>query len=327
MSVYIRAAAILSAALLCFTAPYDSHASSRAPKGPIEITLGTSAGGTPDVVMRRVTRLLTELGIVDNPFVIQNRTGGGWMVAINHVLNRPGDENTVLVMPGGSFFATPAVQKLEPVYDKVTPIAVFVQADVVAVVQADSPFNSIEELLEASRQKPLSVTMGGAHAAGAAALALGLFEATTGVEINYVPYDGGGAAQAAFMGGHVDMVMINPDEALPHVKAGKARILAIFSEERRSEPELADIPTMKELGHDMVWHQMFGLVGPPGLDSEVVAWWDERLRELVATEEWKAMIAENYHRSNYVGPDELRAHLAELNEIHLAALRARGLID
>lgn len=312
---------LLAAALGLGTAV---NAEGRAPTGPIEIVVGSSAGGTPDVVWRQAARILNGEGIIDNPIVVQNRTGGGWMVAANFVLERPGDANTMLAFAQPTL-TTPISEGLPTVYDRLTGVAMITQADLVVVVRPDSPFETLSDLIEAAAAEPLAVSMVGAHAGGTAGLARGLIETAAGVEINYIPYDGGGAATAAFLGGIGDMMIVNPDEALPFVETDQARIISILNEERRTEPELADIPTAREEGIDVVWGQMWGLYGPPDLDPEVVAWWDEKLRIMVETEAWQEWLNEAFRRSNYVGPDRIDAHLEELHQVHLRALQSIGL--
>ena len=89
-------AALLALGVVAALAPTPVTAQGKAPTGPIEITVGSSPGGTPDVIMRNVVKIMTEEKIVPNPVVVQNRTGGSWANAYNHVLGKKGDENTLL---------------------------------------------------------------------------------------------------------------------------------------------------------------------------------------------------------------------------------------
>src|SRR5918998_2673394 len=126
-----------SASALMLLGAGEGFAQGKAPTGPIEITSGTSPGGTPDVLMRRASKILNDEKIVTNPLVVQNRTGGSWQVAFNHVLNRKGDENVVLCI-AQPIFTTPITQGQPTVHDKVTPIAMFIQGDLVIAVQPTS---------------------------------------------------------------------------------------------------------------------------------------------------------------------------------------------
>ncbi|WP_051660957.1 tripartite tricarboxylate transporter substrate binding protein [Bosea sp. 117] len=304
-------------------APAALHAQT-APTGPIEITTGTSPGGTPDVLMRRAAKILNEQKIITNPLVVQNRTGGSWMVAANFVLGRPGDKNIVLCI-AQPILTTPITQGLPTIYDKLTPISMFIQGDLVLVVQPSSTVQNLKDLVALAGQRERSVKVAGAQSGSTDHMVAGLVEKAGKVKLNYVPFDGGGAAQAAFLGGNVEMMTLTPSEALPLVKSGKARIIAILASERRTDPELKDIPTAKEQGYDIVWGQAWGLAGPPGLDAGTVKFWDDAIAKLVANPEWQASLKENFLRSKMVPASEVKAHLAKLHEEHLALLRDLGL--
>jgi tripartite-type tricarboxylate transporter receptor subunit TctC len=116
---------VLGLATVTALVPQGAFAqAARAPVGPIEITVGTGAGGTPDVVMRQVAKVLNETGLVKNPIVVQNRTGGSWTVAAKFVIGKPGNENVLLAM-AGPIWGTPITQGVDTFYDKVTPIAMW----------------------------------------------------------------------------------------------------------------------------------------------------------------------------------------------------------
>jgi putative tricarboxylic transport membrane protein len=292
----------------------------RAPSGPVEITVGSSAGGTPDVMMRRMVQVMTSTGIIKDPMVVVNRTGGSWMVASNWVLQRAGDENTYLAI-AQPMLTTPITQGLPNTYEKLTPLSMFIQADLVIVAQPDSPAKSLKDLVAIAKERPRSVRQAGAQVGSTDYLVTGLLQKAGEIEINYVPFDGGGAAQTAFLGGNVDMLVLTVDEALPLVESGKAKILAILNETRRTEAALADIPTAKEQGLDVVWGQAWGIAGAENLDPTVVAWWDDKLSKLVQTDEWKKMLADNYLRGEYTSSKEAKPQLEKIYQDHLQLMR------
>lgn len=297
----------------------------RAPSGPIEVSVGSSAGGTPDVMMRRMAQVLTQTGIVkEPPIVVANRTGGSWMVASNWVLGKPKDENTYLAI-AQPMLTTPITQGLPNTFEKLTPLSLFVQADLVIVVRPDFAATSLKELVEIAAKEPRSVRQAGAQVGSTDYLVTGLLEKSGGIKINYIPFDGGGSAQTAFLGGNVDMMALTIDEALALQTAGKARIIALLNEERRIDEALKDIPTAREQGYDVVWGQAWGLLGAADLDPAVVAWWDDKLSKMVKTTEWKQMIASNYLRSVYSNSSESKVLLQEIYQSHLDLLRELGL--
>jgi putative tricarboxylic transport membrane protein len=300
-------------------------ADARAPSGPIEVSVGSSPGGTPDVMMRRMAQVLAETGLVTEPqIVVANRTGGSWMVASNWVLGKPGDENTYLAI-AQPMLTTPIAQGLPNTFEKLTPLSLFVQADLVIVVQPDFPAKDLKELVAIAKKEPRSVRQAGAQVGSTDYMVTGLLQKAGGIEINYVPFDGGGAAQTAFLGGNVDMLVLTIDEALALEVAGKARIVAVLNQERRVDEALKAIPTAREQGYDVVWGQAWGLLGAADLNPAVVAWWDDKLGKMVQTDQWKQMIATNYLRSEYTNSTDTKVLLQKIYQEHLDLLRDLGL--
>ena len=304
------AAALVSASWLMTGGATAQEA--RAPSGPIEIVVPSSAGSTPDVLWRRAAQIWAEEKIIENPIVIQNRPGGAWTVGMNYVLERPGDENIILAL-AEPVFSTPIVQGTEPVYNKFTPIGVPIQTQLIVLAQPNHEANTLAELVEIAKANPQQVKMAGSSKGSTDDQVAGLIEQAGGVDITFIPHDGGGAAQATFLGGNTDIVTVTIDEALPHLEAGKAKPLAILTEERRTEDALKDIPTAKEQGVDVVWGQVHGLVAAPELDPAVAKWWDEKLTALVESEAWKKSVADNYLGGEYTHGEELPAFLDEVN--------------
>jgi len=324
-SLRLAGAAALATGLLLAQPGNAAAQEATAPTGPIEITSGTGAGGTPDVAMRIVAKILNETGLIENPIVVQNRTGGSWMVASNYVIGRPGDANTVMTV-AGPIFSTPIQQGLPTVYDKLTPIAMFITGELVIAVQADSPLDTLADIVAKAKEKPNNVTVAGAQVGANDHQVIGLLEKSAGVDINFVPFDSGAAAEAAFMGGNSDFVTLALNEAAPLIEGGKIKPVAVLSEERRSDLDLyKDVPTAKELGYDIVLDQNWGLAGPPGLDPAIAKWWDEKLSAMVQTEQWKTEIARNMWRTDYVGLDRSKAHLQGMQDYTFELLDGIGL--
>lgn len=113
------------------TADDQDAATGWAPEGPIEVSVGTNPGGTPDVVTRQAVECIAQEGIIDNPMVVQNREGGSWTVHTEYMLSAEGQENVIgsLVQP---ILTTPISQGLDPWHTEVTPLASIIQKDVVA---------------------------------------------------------------------------------------------------------------------------------------------------------------------------------------------------
>ncbi len=316
--------ALLVALLLALAAVPLVQAQERAPKGPVEITVGSGAGSTPDVMMRRVTKIWGEEKIVENPVVVVNRPGGSWTVGVNWVLGKRGNENLLMTI-AQPVLTTPIVQGQKNTFDQLTPIAMFVQADLMMLVQPKSPFNSLQEFMDAAKKSPRSVKVAGSQTGGTDQMVTSLFERAGGVKLNYIPYDSGAAATAAFLGGNVDAVPLTLDEGLPLIQSGKAKALAVLTEKRRSNPELKDFKTAKEQGFDVVFGQFWGVAGPPAMDPGLVKWWDDKFQKLVKTKAWKDVLDANFLRSDYVDSTKSAAFLQARYQEYSTLLKELGL--
>jgi putative tricarboxylic transport membrane protein len=293
-------AAAVSVAFAAGVISSPAFAQGKAPKGPVEITVGSSAGGTPDVIMRTVVKILGEEKITTVPVAVQNRPGGSWANAYNFVLGKKGDENVLLTL-ASPVFLTPIQQGQPSVVDQLTPIAGFIQSELVLLVQPNSPYKTMKDLIEAAKANPGKLRVAGAQTASTDHLATALIEKAGGVKLTYVPYDGGSAALASFLGGNVEITYGTLEEGLPVFQGGKARALAIMSAKRRPEAAYKDIPTMKELGYDVVFGQFWGVAGPPGMDPEVAKWWEDKFKKVVETKAWKDGLTQRFQRSDFYG--------------------------
>jgi putative tricarboxylic transport membrane protein len=314
----------LAMLMLGSTAATPALAQGKQPSGPIDISVGASPGGSPDVVMRFVAKVMAEEGIIDVPLVVQNRPGGAGSVSYNYVLGRPGDENLVLTLNQSSF-TTPMMQGTEPIIDKIVPVADFIQSDLVFLVQPDAPYSTLAEFFEAAKAAPAQIRIAGALAGGTDNLATALLMQKGEVDLIYVPFDGGSIAIATFLGGNVEGVFSTLEEGVPLINDGRAKPLAVLSAERMNAEPYADVPTAREQGYDIVFGQSWGMALPPGTDPEVAVWWDARMREMVATQVWQDSIAEKFQKSEYYGLDRIAERHRELNTLYGELMRAVGL--
>lgn len=298
----------------------------RAPEGPIEFTVGAGAGGSPDVIMRTIAQIMNEEGIVENPIVIQNRSGAGHSNAYNHVLGLPGDENTLLTM-ASPVFTTPIVQGTPSVVDQVTPIAGFIQSELVLLTTPDSPFNSLTDMVAAATAEPGRVRVAGGASGGNDHIATGLIESAAGITLTYIPHESGGAARATFLGGNVELHFATLAEGMEQIAAGTAKPLAILSEERRTEEAYANVPTAKEQGVDVVYTQFWGVAGPADLDPAVAAWWADKFRKATESQTWQDGLKANMQLGQFYALDEAGEYFKREQETFRTVLTKIGLAN
>ncbi|GAA4405505.1 ABC transporter substrate-binding protein [Advenella faeciporci] len=239
------------------------------PEQPIRWVVPYPAGGGTDVIARTVAiNLEKHLG---KPLVIENRPGGGTSIGATAVANADPTGYVLGTADSGTLAFNPSLYK-QLTYDpaKFTYLGGLARFPLVLAVPANSPYQKLEDLLEAARKEPGKLSASSAGAGSPHHLALERFKQLTNTDILHVPYRGAAPALQDLIGGRVDLMFADLGSGLPNIKAGKVRVLAVAVPERLANV-LPDVPTMNEVGVDgFVAYAWQGLVGPGGLPQEVV---------------------------------------------------------
>jgi putative tricarboxylic transport membrane protein len=286
-------------ALLVLAAP---HAQAQwKPDKPIEIIVGSSAGGPLDVSARLVQKLL-EARVAGIPVSVVNKTGGNHAIALAYLNQHPGNGH-YLAMSTPNLVTNRIVGNNAISYLDVTPLAILNQEYVGMTVRADSPIKTGRDLVERLRKDPGSLSLAITFRTGNQHIATGTVLSAAGVDIKklkFVSFKGGSEAVPAVLGGHVDVLVATPTSAWKHVQGGQLRMLAITSPQRLSG-ELAAIPTWTELGVKATSANWRGIVGPKGMTAPQIAYWDRMLSEIVKSAEWQEAARTYQWDGEYMG--------------------------
>lgn len=267
------AAASLAAVLTLVAAP---GATAQAfPAKPVKILVGFAPGGAMDIVARTVAQKMSPA--IGQPVLVENKPGAASNIAIRQLIDSPADGYTIMLVANG-LTANPLLYKDQP-FDPsadVVPITLVARLPVVVAVNAASEISSVKKLIEVSKARPGSVNYGSPGSGSTPHLAVEAFARAAGIGLTHVPYKGGAPAITDVLGGQLPMVAVNAVEVLPHVKAGRLRVLATLSAERVST--LPDAPTIAESGFPgfeaSVWH---AFIAPSATPPAIV----EKLREAI----------------------------------------------
>ncbi len=239
------------------------------PAKAVRLVVPFLAGGSTDMVGRTVAQKLSEMW--GQAVVVDNRPGGGTTIGTDIVAKSPPDGYTLLVTPA-PFTINPSLLAKLP-YDALNdfaPITLINTTPLVVVVNPGVPAKSIKELIALAKAKPGKLNYGSSGTGGSNHLAGELFNAMAGVKMVHIPYKGNAGALIDLVGGHVDVVFNGLTSALPLIKSGKLRALAVTSRTRAGA--LPDLPTMNEAalkGFEAVaWN---GLTAPARTPREVIA--------------------------------------------------------
>lgn len=238
------------------------------PSKPVTLLVPFPPGGSTDLISRTVgAKLQEKLG---GSFVTENRPGAGGTLGAAQAKRAAPDGSTILVSSLGPFVIGPHLVK-DPGYDPTRDfdyITVAVQAPNVLVVNANSPFKSVQEVVAYQKANPERMTYASAGNGTSDHLTAELFWQETGTKATHVPYKGGAPAIVDLLGGQVDASFSNINTCLTHVQSGKLRALAVTGPRR--SPLLPDVPTMAELGFKGVtvtsWQ---AFAAPKGLPAEI----------------------------------------------------------
>jgi tripartite-type tricarboxylate transporter receptor subunit TctC len=246
------------------------------PTKPVHVIVAYAAGGANDLLGRVFAEQLTQA--LGQPFLVENRTGGGGLVGTEYVARSQPDGYTLIVSGMPSHVLAPAMNKnagFDPVRD-FTHIAYLGGPPNVFAVHNSSPAKSFSELLDLMRKQPGGVEYVSPSVGSVGNMVAEYVAAKEHVKLTHVAYRGGGSAIFDLVAGHVKMGSMTLSTMSQHIKAGTLRALAISSAAR--VPELPDVPTLVELGYpELVVRTWYGLSGPAGLPPEIVT----RINEVV----------------------------------------------
>ena len=260
------------------------------PEKPITFVIQSSAGGGSDIFARTLAAAVEKDKLLPQPIVVENKPGGSGAIAYAYVAGKKRDPYYILTATP-SFLTTP-LMGLTPVGLKdFTPIANFAFDQFMLMVNVNSKYKSVSEIVAEAKANPKKVTIGGTQIGGSDSMAIHQIEKAAGIKFNYIVFNGGGEVNAALLGGHVDMASSNPGEALELFKAGKVRILGVLGEKRLALAP--DVPTMREQGLDAVFVQNRGIAAPADIPPEARKVLEEALFKYTQTSTFKRYIETN----------------------------------
>ena len=254
------------------------------PARPITFICPWPAGGTADQSMRALCTVAAR--VLGQAIAVENRAGASGMIGAKALASAKADGYTIGQIPiSVTRFSQIGTLAADPRKD-FTYIARTSGQTFGIAVPAGSPYKTLQELVAAAKARPGQVTYAHAGVGGATHVGMEEFAMAAGVQFNHVPYKGGAEALQGVLGGHVDALADSSSWA-PHVEAGKLRLLATWGEQRT--PRFKDVPTLKELGYNVVVDAPNGIGAPKGMDPAILARLRDAFRQAVASPEFKAV--------------------------------------
>jgi tripartite-type tricarboxylate transporter receptor subunit TctC len=292
------------------------------PTRPVRIIITTAAGGTADILARLMGQWLSER--LGQPFVVENRPGGGTNIGTEAVVRAPADGYTLLL-------ASPPNTSNATLYDKlnfnfirdIAPIAGVMRGPFVMLLNPSIPADSVPEFIAYAKAHPGMINFASGGIGFATHLAGELFKGMTGVKMVHVPYRGQGPAMTDLLGGQVQVMFDPVVSSIAHIRAGKLRPLAVTTS-MRSEA-LPDIPTVGEFvpGYEViVW---FGLGAPKATPAEIVEKLNKEINAGLADPKIKARLADLGAGPLALSPAEFGKFIADETEKWAKVIKFAGI--
>lgn len=275
------------------------------PDRPIQAIVGSAAGGSTDLLARAVAQVAPRF--FPQPFVVVNKAGGGGIPARVDLLKSKPDGTNLLIGYGGGEDTIVPWQRQVP-YDIVKDFEVVCRLSIhsiVLVVSGDSPYKTVADVVKAGKAKPY-LTAAVALKGASNDITMQLFAKQAGFKLTSIPGSGGSDAITRVIGGHADLGAGHPSEVIPHMKAGRLRLLAVALEKR--DPTLPDVPTFRELGLDVVTAgSVKGIAVAKGTSKEIVSYLDGKCRDIANDAEFQGIMKQISQPVMYMGSAEYTA--------------------
>ena len=277
------------------------------PTRTIRLIVPLAPGGGNDTAARVVGHRLGEA--LGQQVLVDNRPGGGSVIASEIAARAPADGHTLYLFSTNVTVA-PALQK-KLSFDTIkdfAPISRLTIAPGALIVHPSLPVRSVRDLIALAKAKPDQITFGSAGLGTGSHLGGELFNMLAGVRLLHIPYKGSAIATTSVLGGETSVAFTNPISSLPHIKAGRLRMIAVSTAQRW--PLLPDLPTIAESGvpgyEIMIWN---GLVAPAATPQPVLARLHRELTRVLAMPELNDLLASDGSRTHLESPQSFAAFI------------------
>ncbi len=278
------------------------------PDRPIKLVVASPAGGPPDVMARLLSDKMA--AILGQPLIVENRGGAGGTIGARSVATAEPDGYTLLMGSTSTLLIAPATYKSAGYHaGTFAPVARIADSSEVLATHPSVPARSVAELIGLAKARPGALNYGSAGIGTLPHLEGELLKARAQIDMNHVPYRGGGQALTGLLGGEVQVLFSTLTQMLPHIRDGRVQGLAVTSAARS---KLApDLPTMVESGFDQfVMTSITAMVAPPGTPIDSRRRLNDAVARALASEEVERSLSRMGGEARPASPEELASYLA-----------------
>jgi putative tricarboxylic transport membrane protein len=319
----------MAAVGVCTAAPLAALAWE--PTKPVEFVIPAGTGGGADQMARLIQGIISKNNLMKGNMVVVNKSGGAGAEGFMSVKDAKGDPHKIIITLS-NLFTTPMATGVPFNWKEMTPVQMMALDQFVLWVNADTPYKTAKEYLDAVKAAgPNKYKMGGTGSKQEDQIITVGLEKATGTKFIYIPYKGGGEVAVQLVGGHVNSTVNNPNEAVAQWRAGKLRPLCVFDDTRMPYKQKVtdtmswfDIPTCKEAGIPTDYVMLRGIFMAPGVTPEQVKFYDDLLTKVRATAEWKEFMERGAFNTTSMSGGEFRKWLEGAEAVHRTLMTEAG---
>jgi tripartite-type tricarboxylate transporter receptor subunit TctC len=311
----------------------SSPAAAWEPTKPVEFIIPAGTGGGADQMARLIQGIVAKHKLMKESLIPVNKSGGAGAEGFLEVKAAKGDPHKIIITLS-NLFTTPMATGVPFNWKDLTPVAMLSLDNFVLWVNAEDPYKTPKEYLDAVKKGGANTfNMGGTGSKQEDQIITVAIEKAAGVKFTYIPFKGGGAVATQLVGKHINSSVNNPIEAVAHWRAGKLRALCVFDDQRMPYNDKVtetqawgDIPTCKEAGIPMDYVMLRGIFMPAGVSPDVVAFYVDLFTKVRATPEWKDFMEKGAFNQTAISGKAYADWVAKAEELHRGLMKEAGFL-
>jgi putative tricarboxylic transport membrane protein len=303
------------------------------PTKPVEFVVPAGTGGGADQMARLLQGVISKNNLMKQPLIVVNKSGGAGAEGFLAVKEAKGDPNKIIITLS-NLFTTPLATGVPFNWKDLTPVAMLALDQFVLWVNAETPYKTAKEYLDAVKAGgPNKFKMGGTGSKQEDQIITVAIEKATGVKFTYIPFKGGGDVAVQLVGKHIDSSVNNPIEAVAQWRAGKLRPLCVFDDTRMPYKNKVtdtmswyDIPTCKEAGVSTDYVMLRGIFMPAGATKEQVDYYVDLFKRVRETADWKKFMEDGAFNTTFMSGPEYAKWVEKAESTHRELMREAGFL-
>jgi len=321
----VAAVAMLGASTLAASAAWE-------PVRPVEFIVPAGTGGGADQMARTIQGIVTKHGLMKQPMVVINKSGGAGGEGFLDVKNSRNNPHKIIITLS-NLFTTPLATGIPFNWKDLTPVAMLALDEFILWVNAGKPYKTAKEFIDAAKAANGTFKMAGTGSKQEDQIITEAIQKQTGTKFIYIPERGGGAVAVQLVGNHVDSTVNNPIEAVAQWRGGLLRPLCVFDSKRLAykdkiagDQSWADVATCKEQGLDIEYLMLRGIFMTPGATKVQVDYYIELFKKVRATPEWEKLMSDGAFNTTFMTGADYTQWVVTEEKRHQDLMSAAGFL-